>query len=206
MAHDDVFTVISDGTRRQLLDALREGDRSVGELVEALGVSQPTVSKHLKVLREAGLATMRAEGQRRYYSVSPEPLGHAARWLAAFAAGATASVPATTPEPATTPVPATEPAPAVVPTVLPAVTAATPARETASILAPAVAPAVAPAIASTPAATAPGVPMAGPVAPAQATQAAQQLGRTVGRTVEQVTGRAADLLERLQKPKFGRRR
>ena len=186
MAHDDVFTVISDGTRRQLLDALREGDRSVGELVEALGVSQPTVSKHLKVLREAGLATMRAEGQRRYYSVSPEPLDHAARWLAAFAAEATASVPATTPAPAGT--------------------AAAAAWETPPALAPAVAPVVAPAVASTPAVAAPGVPVAGPLAPPQATQAAQQLGRTVGRTVEQVTGRAADLLERLQKPKFGRRR
>src|SRR5688572_25116978 len=104
MAHDDVFTVISDGTRRQLLDALREGDRSVGELVEALGVSQPTVSKHLKVLREAGLATMRAEGQRRYYSVSPEPLDHAARWLAAFAVGSPTPAPA-----------AADAAPAVVP-------------------------------------------------------------------------------------------
>ena len=187
MAHDDVFTVISDGTRRQLLDALREGDRSVGELVEALGVSQPTVSKHLKVLREAGLATMRAEGQRRYYSVSPEPLDHAARWLAAFVAGDSTPAPA-----------AADAAPAVVP----AGTAAAPAPETASVPAPAVAP----AIASTPAAAAPGVPVAGPAAPAQATQAAQQLGRTVGRTVEQVTGRAADLLERLQKPKFGRRR
>ena len=184
MAHDDVFTVISDGTRRQLLDALRDGDRSVGELVEALGVSQPTVSKHLKVLREAGLATMRAEGQRRYYSVSPEPLDHAARWLAAFSGGGTTPVAA-----------AAEAAPAVVPA---AATAPAAVPDTASVLAP--------AIASTPAAAAPGVPVAGPVAPAQATQAAQQLGRTVGRTVEQVTGRAADLLERLQKPKFGRRR
>jgi len=187
MAHDDVFTVISDGTRRQLLDALREGDRSVGELVEALGVSQPTVSKHLKVLREAGLATMRAEGQRRYYSVCPEPLGHAARWLAAFAAEATIPTPATA-----------EAAPAVAT----AGTAAAPARETASALAPAIAPATAHA----PSAAQPGVPAVAPLAPPPATQAAQQLGRTVGRTVEQVTGRAADLLERLQKPKFGRRR
>ncbi|GER22461.1 hypothetical protein NCCP1664_09580 [Zafaria cholistanensis] len=187
MAHDDVFTVISDGTRRQLLDALREGDRSVGELVEALGVSQPTVSKHLKVLREAGLATMRAEGQRRYYSVSPEPLNHAARWLAAFTPAGRAPSPAGAGTPAA------------------AAAGTAPAADAGTASAPAPA-AAQPASLANPQPIPQAPATAAPVAPAHATQAAQQLGRTVGRTVEQVTGRAADLLERLQKPKFGRRR
>src|SRR5690606_15180043 len=63
---------------------------SVGALVEALGVTQPTVSKHLKVLRDAKLVTVREEGQHRYYRLSPEPLDELASWLVPFvkAAGA----------------------------------------------------------------------------------------------------------------------
>ena len=78
MAHDDIFSALADPTRRRLLEALREESRSVGSLVEALGVSQPTVSKHLKVLREAGLVTMRADGQRRYYALEAATFGGAA--------------------------------------------------------------------------------------------------------------------------------
>ena len=84
MVIDDVFAVIAEGTRRELLGALRCGDKSVGALVEELEVSQPTVSKHLKVLREAGLVTMRAEGQKRYYSLQPAPLEEIVLWLRAF--------------------------------------------------------------------------------------------------------------------------
>ncbi|MCC3272516.1 metalloregulator ArsR/SmtB family transcription factor [Arthrobacter zhangbolii] len=84
MVFDDVFAVIAEGTRREILGALRTGDKSVGTLVEELEVSQPTVSKHLKVLREAGLVTMRAEGQRRYYSLQAAPLEELALWLRAF--------------------------------------------------------------------------------------------------------------------------
>lgn len=84
MVIDDVFAVIAEGTRRELLGALRSGDKSVGALVEELEVSQPTVSKHLKVLREAGLVTMRAEGQKRYYSLQPAPLEEIVLWLKAF--------------------------------------------------------------------------------------------------------------------------
>lgn len=81
---DDVFAVIAEGTRRQILDSLRDGDKAVGELVQELEVSQPTVSKHLKVLREAGLVAMRAQGQKRFYSLDPEPLKNVASWLAEF--------------------------------------------------------------------------------------------------------------------------
>ncbi|MCC3278131.1 MULTISPECIES: ArsR/SmtB family transcription factor [unclassified Arthrobacter] len=84
MVCDDVFAVIAEGTRREILGALRTGDKSVGTLVEELEVSQPTVSKHLKVLRDAGLVTMRAEGQRRYYSLQAAPLEELVLWLRAF--------------------------------------------------------------------------------------------------------------------------
>ncbi|WP_104168054.1 helix-turn-helix transcriptional regulator [Arthrobacter sp. SX1312] len=84
MGIDDVFAVIAEGTRRQILENLRDGDKAVGELVIELQVSQPTVSKHLKVLREAGLVSMRAQGQKRYYSLDTAPLGRVRDWLAGF--------------------------------------------------------------------------------------------------------------------------
>ncbi|TKV26432.1 winged helix-turn-helix transcriptional regulator [Arthrobacter sp. NamB2] len=84
MGIDDVFAVIAEGTRRQILENLRDGDKAVGELVVELQVSQPTVSKHLKVLREAGLVSMRAQGQKRYYSLDTAPLALVRQWLAAF--------------------------------------------------------------------------------------------------------------------------
>jgi DNA-binding transcriptional ArsR family regulator len=84
MVIDDVFAVIAETTRREILDALREGDKAVGELVDELEVSQPTVSKHLKVLREAGLVSMRAQGQKRYYGLQAGPLQDVADWVASF--------------------------------------------------------------------------------------------------------------------------
>jgi DNA-binding transcriptional ArsR family regulator len=86
MGIDDVFAVIAEGTRRQILERLRDGDRAVGELVIDLQVSQPTVSKHLKVLREVGLVTMRAQGQKRYYALRTEPLEQVRSWLGGFEA------------------------------------------------------------------------------------------------------------------------
>ena len=67
--------------RRVILDALREGDRSVGDLVELLRLAQPTVSKHLRALREAGLVTVRPQAQRRYYQLRAEPLKELDSWL-----------------------------------------------------------------------------------------------------------------------------
>jgi ArsR family transcriptional regulator, arsenate/arsenite/antimonite-responsive transcriptional repressor len=89
----DIFDVISDPTRRSLLDALRDsaaddatgdGELGVNALVDRLGISQPTVSKHLKVLREAGLVTVRDAGQRRLYRLEPDPLASLAAWLRTF--------------------------------------------------------------------------------------------------------------------------
>ncbi|NII68811.1 ArsR/SmtB family transcription factor [Microbacterium ulmi] len=86
----DIFDVIADGTRRDILQFLLDrsgtGERgtSVSHIVAELGVSQPTVSKHLKVLREADLVSVREEGQHRYYSLSPEPLDVIDDWLVPF--------------------------------------------------------------------------------------------------------------------------
>ncbi|QGG96076.1 ArsR/SmtB family transcription factor [Actinomarinicola tropica] len=78
------FAALAEPTRRQILDLLVEGERPVGSLVDALGLSQPLVSKHLRVLREAGLVEVRAEAQRRVYRVTPEPLAEVDEWLAPY--------------------------------------------------------------------------------------------------------------------------
>lgn len=78
---DDVFAVIADPTRRQILQVLAAGERPVGDLVDELGVSQPTVSKHLKVLRTSGLVETQAVGQKRFYSLTPEPLQKVSEWI-----------------------------------------------------------------------------------------------------------------------------
>lgn len=89
----DIFAVIADGTRRDILSILldrrvgREGrgpEISVSEIVAHLELSQPTVSKHLKVLREAELVTVREEGQHRYYSLDYTPLESVEDWLLPF--------------------------------------------------------------------------------------------------------------------------
>ena len=87
MVTDDVFAVIAEATRRDILVSLRSGDKAVGELVEELAASQPTISKHLKVLREADLVSMRAQGQKRYYALNPKPLAGVASWLETFDVG-----------------------------------------------------------------------------------------------------------------------
>ena len=68
------FEVLAESNRRRILDLLRVEERPVGDLVQVLSVGQPAVSKHLRVLREAGLVTVRPEAQRRVYRVAPEPL------------------------------------------------------------------------------------------------------------------------------------
>jgi DNA-binding transcriptional ArsR family regulator len=79
-----IFAVLAEPTRREILELLRDGERPVGELVEALGSSQPLVSKHLKVLRDAGLVEARPEAQRRLYRLLPEPLAELDAWLAPY--------------------------------------------------------------------------------------------------------------------------
>jgi DNA-binding transcriptional ArsR family regulator len=78
------FEVLAEPTRRRILDLLLVRPRLVGELTEALGLSQPGTSKHLRVLREAGLVRVRAEAQRRWYEVRPEPLIELDAWLAPY--------------------------------------------------------------------------------------------------------------------------
>jgi DNA-binding transcriptional ArsR family regulator len=81
-----VFEVIAEPNRRQILDLLRERERPVGELVEAVGLSQPGVSKHLRVLREAGLVEVTVDAQRRLYRIRPEPLQEIDEWLTPYRA------------------------------------------------------------------------------------------------------------------------
>jgi DNA-binding transcriptional ArsR family regulator len=76
-----VFEVLVEPNRRRILDLLRADERAVGELVAQLHLSQPAVSKHLRVLREAGLVASRVDAQRRVYRVHPEPLRALDSWL-----------------------------------------------------------------------------------------------------------------------------
>ncbi|PRY02331.1 ArsR/SmtB family transcription factor [Allonocardiopsis opalescens] len=78
------FEVLAEPRRREILDLLREGEQPVGALVDRLGLTQPTVSKHLKVLREAGLVEVRQDAQRRWYRLSPAPLVEIDVWLAPY--------------------------------------------------------------------------------------------------------------------------
>ena len=179
MVIDDVFAVIAEGTRREILAALRAGDKSVGTLVQELEVSQPTVSKHLKVLREAGLVSMRAEGQKRYYSLQTAPLDEVLLWLRGFGL-----------QP---PAPAEQRAAGL---------AVVGAGRSSRGLFPGRVPGTAgPGTAAVPSSAAPaaGTPSL-PAAADDENRRQQQLGRTVGRAAE----RAADLLGQL--PKFRRRR
>jgi DNA-binding transcriptional ArsR family regulator len=76
--------VLAEESRRRILDLLLAGERPVGDLVRMLSLSQPAVSKHLKVLRDAGLVESRTDAQRRIYRVRPEPLRDVDEWLAPY--------------------------------------------------------------------------------------------------------------------------
>ncbi len=80
----DAFAVLAGPTRRRILDELRRSESSVGRLVAVLAVPQPTVSKHLKVLRDAGLVSCRAAAQQRIYRVEAAPLRAVDTWLAPY--------------------------------------------------------------------------------------------------------------------------
>ena len=79
-----LFEVLADPTRRHILDLLRERPRLVGELTDLLHISQPGVSKQLRILREAGLVSIRQEAQRHWYELRPEPLIEIDSWLASY--------------------------------------------------------------------------------------------------------------------------
>ena len=223
MVTDDVFAVIAESTRRDILVSLCNGDKAVGELVEELAASQPTISKHLKVLREAQLVSMRAQGQKRYYALNRKPLEGVASWLGMFDVGALAAVPeAATATEATAGTKAAGPA-----ADKPAAATAAPDLATAES-APA-ASAAAESTATEPASVGEGTPEAVPAgavsadvlvrdggelspavvipggtsAPLSDDSVPQQIGRSVGRAAT----RAADLLANLPNlPKFGRKK
>jgi len=75
------FELLAEPTRRRILDLLRDGERPVGELVDRLAMSQPAVSKHLRVLRDSGLVEVRVDAQRRVYRLKPGPLREIDAWI-----------------------------------------------------------------------------------------------------------------------------
>ena len=81
-----VLDVIAEPTRRQILDAVRDGERSVSDLVDVVGMNQPGVSRHLRVLRDAGLVEVRRDAQRRLYRLRAEPLRELDAWLEPYRA------------------------------------------------------------------------------------------------------------------------
>src|SRR3954469_5796258 len=81
-----VLEAIAEPTRRRILDAVRVGERSVGELVDEVGMHQPGVSRHLKILRDAGLVEVRRDAQRRLYRLRAEPLRELDAWLEPYRA------------------------------------------------------------------------------------------------------------------------
>jgi DNA-binding transcriptional ArsR family regulator len=80
----DAFQTLADPTRRRVVDALSLGERQVNDLVNAVGIHQSGVSRHLRILHEAGFVAMRAEGQRRLYSLKPDPFAELDGWLAKY--------------------------------------------------------------------------------------------------------------------------
>jgi len=84
MAYDTALAALADPTRRSVFETLRHGPQTVGRLASRMPVSRPAVSQHLKVLKEAGLVTDRAEGTRRLYQIDPKGLAAVRRWLDQF--------------------------------------------------------------------------------------------------------------------------
>jgi DNA-binding transcriptional ArsR family regulator len=81
---DELLTILADPIRREIIELLGEHERSAGELVAVFTVSQPAISRHLRVLREAGLVRVRGEGQRRIYRLDPAPLATLDDWLGRY--------------------------------------------------------------------------------------------------------------------------
>ncbi|MGP0224682.1 ArsR/SmtB family transcription factor [Paenarthrobacter sp. NCHU4564] len=182
MVTDDVFAVIAEATRREILVSLRSGDKAVGELVAELEASQPTISKHLKVLREADLVSMRAQGQKRYYALNPKPLAGVASWLETFDVG---------PRPPAAVAPVAGAASDVQPAA-PAL-ANQPSAQAADVRPEALSQAV--------------VAQAGETPVSVELQSDDTVPQQIGRTVGRAATKAADLLANLPNlPKFGRKR
>lgn len=84
IAQLDTFQTLADPTRRRIVEALALGERQVGDIVESAGIHQSGVSRHLRILHDAGFVSMRPDGQRRLYSLRPEPFRELDRWLARY--------------------------------------------------------------------------------------------------------------------------
>ncbi len=82
----DVFQTLADPTRRRIVETLRKGERQVGDIVAQAGVHQSGVSRHLRILHESGFVSVRPDGQRRLYSLEPEPFRELERWLSQYRA------------------------------------------------------------------------------------------------------------------------
>ncbi|PNI09042.1 transcriptional regulator [Arthrobacter sp. AFG7.2] len=203
MVTDDVFAVIAESTRRDILLSLRSGDKAVGELVEELAASQPTISKHLKVLREAQLVSMRAQGQKRYYALNRKPLEGIASWLETLDVGAAAPAAAQPAPAARAHAAAAETDEARQPSSSPR-KPATPHKEAATAGAVAADAVSAGVLVPDGAELSPAVVLpGGTAAPLSDDTVPQQIGRTVGRAAT----KAADLLASLPNlPKFGRKK
>ena len=200
---DDVFAVIAESTRRDILLSLRSGDKAVGELVEELAASQPTISKHLKVLREAQLVSMRAQGQKRYYALNRKPLEGIASWLETLDVGAATPAAAQPAPAARAHAAAAETDEARQPSSSPG-KPATPHKEAATAGAVAADAVSAGVLVPDGADLSPAVVLpGGTAAPLSDDTVPQQIGRTVGRAAT----KAADLLASLPNlPKFGRKK
>lgn len=84
--HIDIFDALADPTRRRVVEALRHGERQVNDLVADVGIHQSGVSRHLRILSQAGFVTMRPDGQRRLYSLAPDPFREIDDWLSQYRA------------------------------------------------------------------------------------------------------------------------
>jgi DNA-binding transcriptional ArsR family regulator len=84
LMHDLTFETLGDPTRRRIVALLKSGERQVGDLVGPTGIDQSGVSRHLGILKEAGFVQVRPEGQKRFYSLRPEPFRELDAWLAAY--------------------------------------------------------------------------------------------------------------------------
>src|SRR5689334_9248854 len=80
----DHFATLADPTRRRIVEALRSGERQVGEIVDLAGIHQSGVSRHLRILHESGFVSVRPDGQRRLYALRPEPFRELDAWLAGY--------------------------------------------------------------------------------------------------------------------------
>lgn len=82
--HIDTFHTLADPTRRRVVDALSQGERQVNDLVQEVGIHQSGVSRHLRILLEAGFVSVRPDGQRRLYSLKADPFREIDEWLAKY--------------------------------------------------------------------------------------------------------------------------